>query len=458
MLKKYKLCQEVRRPAALPLILATVALFAWGLLWTPARCSAQSAAAPLDHALEAALLAETWPQVATLLKDVTPRTPSPVLRLLKGHACLAVNRNNESLCLFLSLNADNDKEAWLAWAKDFAGRHPQNPTAHYLHGDALARLTKWDQSLEAFNKSLKINKHYALSLHGKGVVHAALWQLEPARENLREATKISTSCAEFYNSYATYILQRKTDPQKALKWFERALKISPHYILSLNGIGSSKTLLREWDEASTDLATAMSLAKGCLGEMKELINLNIYTLNGERNKAMDRLLTKIAGIKPGMSVEEKISILDKMSPNDRQKTFDVLKNAADYNRGKMGSFLTPAVEVGIKGGLKGSVLGPQPYIEGEITGKFDTKKPAEYNLGQQEQLMKTMGDRYGISGANKISILGALGKQHILPGSQYGPITNPKGVSTREISEDSLQTRNWNVFAVYGLLYKIKTK
>ena len=49
--------------------------------------------------IESAMLMEDWTAVITLLGS--EENLSPVLQLLKAHALLALNRNNDSVCLFL---------------------------------------------------------------------------------------------------------------------------------------------------------------------------------------------------------------------------------------------------------------------------------------------------------------------------------------------------------------------
>ena len=59
-------------------------------------------ATEVNVSITKAVLSQDWQGVAELLRSVSTQTESPVLRLLKAHACLNLNRNNESLCLFLS--------------------------------------------------------------------------------------------------------------------------------------------------------------------------------------------------------------------------------------------------------------------------------------------------------------------------------------------------------------------
>src|ERR1035441_3294477 len=91
----------------------------------------------VDGAVETALLAEDWKTVANMLASVNPQTPSPVLRMIKGHACLALNQNNEAVCLFLSGSPTNQCLIWHKWAQDFVVSHSKSPIAQYLVGSTL---------------------------------------------------------------------------------------------------------------------------------------------------------------------------------------------------------------------------------------------------------------------------------------------------------------------------------
>ena len=76
----------------------------------------------LSPEIEKAVLAEEWVKVTELIGEVTPET-SAVLRLLKAHACLAINRNNESVGLFSVVTAEDINE-WLKWCKNIANNSP----------------------------------------------------------------------------------------------------------------------------------------------------------------------------------------------------------------------------------------------------------------------------------------------------------------------------------------------
>ena len=96
--------------------------------------AANSGMSVLDLNVEQALLAEDWIKVAELLREVDTTSASPVLRLIKGHACLALNRNNASLELFASMLKDTDSQAWQVWTDEFASRHSQHAIASNYEG------------------------------------------------------------------------------------------------------------------------------------------------------------------------------------------------------------------------------------------------------------------------------------------------------------------------------------
>ena len=410
----------------------------------------------LDARVEAAILQEDWQAVASLLGS--QRQLPPEARLILGHAYLALNRNNESLCLFLSVSSPEELGKWEQWTHDFAGRNPTQAIANYLRGDALARQQQWDGALRAFDTALERAPAHPLALNARGVAYASTGALDAAREDFRRASAAENllQVADVFTSRGTYILQRKTEAKIALQWFQRALKISPDSLLALNGSASARILLRDWDGAGSDIENAQRLATGCLSDVRGVVALNAGTLTGERNKAVSTLLAR-AGIEPGFSVEERIRALDSMSPAERQVTFDVLNNAASHNRWVQGSLFPSSTTLELAGGVKGTLVGPQPYAEARAGANWDWAGKAKYNETQQSGMMAIMQERYGISKANPISNFDAWGFQHMLPDSNIGKVTSPKGVSSREIGEAPIDTGDWQVFSLYGLVYKLKS-
>ncbi len=432
------------------------ALLALLLALGPAAAPAQIA--ETDAHLQSAVLSEDWAKLTELLVSVDSRTRSAVLRLVKAHACLALNRNNESLCLFLSASSDDDCEQWREWTQLLARDHADSVVAQYLQGDASARARKWDDALTSFDAALQRDQRHPLVLNARGVARAVIGRWNGARHDLVAATRAKETFAEAHASLGTYIIQRKTDATKARECFERSLRCSPDYVLALNGRGSCNVLVQNWEAASADLATASKCTTDCLSDLTPVVAMNLAVLADERNEYVARVLATVAGIEPGFSLDEKLRIFQSLPPEARQKAVDILNNATEFNRNRLGNLFTPdRIDLGLKLGIKGSVIGPIPFAEGNGLATWDLRAKSQFNLGQQSDLMHAIQDQFALK-PNPINNLDAWANQHLLPGGDYGKLTSPKGWSSREIGEKPTDMGEWNVVTLYGLIYAVEAR
>jgi len=69
----------------------------------------------MSTAVEQALLSEDWAKVLQLCGTSSQPSDTGTLRAIRGHACLALNRNDTSLEMFLSLKTDADRRHSWAW-------------------------------------------------------------------------------------------------------------------------------------------------------------------------------------------------------------------------------------------------------------------------------------------------------------------------------------------------------
>lgn len=172
------------------------------LLVVPAAVIAQDV--PVDN-----IVAENWTGVARELHSVTPKTESAVLRMIKGHACLATNRNNESLELFASASNDDDRQTWQTWANRFAEDH-DCAVAWYFLGDAAARQKDWDSAATDLDKAIAADPKCYLALNARGVVKHAQGSTIKAQEFFEKATKAKADFADAYASMGTCYVFRNT--------------------------------------------------------------------------------------------------------------------------------------------------------------------------------------------------------------------------------------------------------
>lgn len=156
-----------------------------------------------------AVLAENWKGVIDLCA-VEEDAPVPVhLRALKGHACLALNRNDESLAHFLTMTEESDRLAWKEWAFELVKDHPQSAVALYLKGDALARLPQWAESLTCYVQALSMAKSdhlKAMILSARSIAYAHLGHSEKAMADLEQANVVAPDFADAYANLGTLLL------------------------------------------------------------------------------------------------------------------------------------------------------------------------------------------------------------------------------------------------------------
>jgi tetratricopeptide (TPR) repeat protein len=210
--------------------------------------------------VEKAVLAEDWTKVAGELESVNPASGSAVLRMLKGHACLALNRNNESLGLFASVLRDNGVDAWRAWADDFGNEQRYAERAHkaivwYFKGDAHARQKQWQLAIRCFDKALKLDKKCYLAWNARGVVEHAVGNTLTARVYFKAATDVKTDFADAYASRGTasiYSASVKRDPDKGPEFLfnqARLYSTDKNPLLALMGLGCASSGKQDYQEA-----------------------------------------------------------------------------------------------------------------------------------------------------------------------------------------------------------------
>jgi len=185
--------------------------------------------------LQEALLAEDWGRVVGLLQNVDIKTADPILRFVKAHACLATNRNNESVLLFLSSNSD-DLRTWHEWTSHFAQEHTQDAVGQYLLGDGLARLGQYDDAVQAFGRGLKAKTDHALLMNAQGVAYAKLDRLREARRCFDGAVAASNGkLADAYANLGAYWIQRGEGAEGAEAAFTKAIELSGGSAIASHG-------------------------------------------------------------------------------------------------------------------------------------------------------------------------------------------------------------------------------
>ncbi len=223
-----------------------------------------------DIEWESILLAADWPDAVLRLPPRAEKNLAPqVFRLIRAHALLARNRNNESLCLFLSASSPEDLEVWERWTRELMARQPTSAVACYLRGDALARLQEWDHAIETFTSGLSIEPDNACLLNARGVVHALQNNWDAALMDFVRANRAAPDFADAHASQGFMWVQKRDGAKGALDAFNQALdKSRKDFALAHYGRGCVLAASGDWQPSAEDLKTAVarsSCAKDLIG-------------------------------------------------------------------------------------------------------------------------------------------------------------------------------------------------
>jgi len=232
------------------------------LMWMIAGFTIRSAFAevppsPVPPEVEKAVLVEDWAKVAELIGDVKPDAPAP-LRLVMGHACLALNRNNDSVLLFLTTNTPEKLKEWQDWAKGFKQMHQDAVIADYFFGDSLGRVGKYEEAVVAFKSRLKTNPQHVLLLNAQGLCYAKLGKVTVAHDCFDAA--IAASGGRFADSYANVgscWIEKSEAPEGAIRAFNMAISNSVGFALALIGRGEVKGVIGD-NSGPCDLNNGLS--------------------------------------------------------------------------------------------------------------------------------------------------------------------------------------------------------
>lgn len=365
----------------------------------PSVLSAQSVSmADVDKAV----LVEEWKTLADdLLKTIDndpTKDSNPVLRLIKGHACLALNRNNESVGLFLSVVAGDDLQKCRRWADEFHQNHPDEPIARYFKGDVLARQGKWEEAIAVFGGSGTV-KH-PLICNARGVIYLQLEQFERANKDLSAAAVGSEGrLADAYANLGAYQIQKRADPEMGIKCFSQALKLSKDFAFAYYGRACLRVIRGPLDEEEVKKAAAEDFEKALqhAGEALPLLLADLPLANDKDSQALLAIVDN-----PGSAfVSDTLNLFTRVQAN----IVPGVLSGAVKDKGTMLTALKPAVQVRVIDELR-SKLATQPGGPAFLAA---LQKPAIQNLRDSRVERMKIEGHLGLKG------LGAGGAFDITP-------------------------------------------
>ncbi len=136
--------------------------------------------------LERVVLAGDW--AGAVREAAKDQSPDGSVRYLAGHGYLALDRGNEAVCMFIGAAGISGQEVWLSWTAGLTERQPSSPIAHFLHGDALARLGAWPAARGELDRALKLRPGDPLIWNARASARAASGDWLGARSDLDAAS------------------------------------------------------------------------------------------------------------------------------------------------------------------------------------------------------------------------------------------------------------------------------
>ncbi len=138
-------------------------------------------------------------------------------------------------------------------------------------GDVYRKLRFLRKALDAYKHALRLKRHSVASMTGLAATYAMLKDFDSALKEYKRALKRSKKNADVMFRIANIYLLEKKAPNKALKYYQDALKLAPGDRRVLFGMGMSYLKKNDRDNARKYLK--QSCDKGLRAACRELFKL-----------------------------------------------------------------------------------------------------------------------------------------------------------------------------------------
>ena len=155
--------------------------------------------------------------------------------------------------------AKEDRKKWAGWTDRFVKDFPGSTAAHYMRGDALARVGKLDKACKSYGDALKIHENFSLARTRWGIAELLRGRKnEGLRAQNNAVSDGQCKLAACYAALGTYYAESPC-AEAALECFQAALKLDPNFALAYNGRGCAYYGMGKPHEAYRDFEIAQRL-------------------------------------------------------------------------------------------------------------------------------------------------------------------------------------------------------
>lgn len=190
--------------------------------------------------------------------------------------------------VYLNQNKNADARAALERAVKLSADYPDTlPDAWNNLGVIATREGRLDESVQYFQKALRLNARHLLALDNLGNAYRSQKRWDDARSVLEQALEVSPQDPEANYSLGMVFAQTD-DTAQAYEYLQRALKARPVYPEALNNLGVLYLVTQRRDLAVASFEECIRVAPGF--DQSYLNLARVYALEGTRDKAREILL------------------------------------------------------------------------------------------------------------------------------------------------------------------------
>ena len=125
-------------------------------------------------------------------------------------------------------------------------------------GSAYYKLKKFNESISSYSKAIKIKPNFSKALNNLGVTFKEIGKLDESVESYQKAIKINPDYAEAYNNLGvTFKEIGKLD--ESFENYKKAININPNYVEAYNNIGIVYKILGKLDESIKNYKKAINI-------------------------------------------------------------------------------------------------------------------------------------------------------------------------------------------------------
>lgn len=129
---------------------------------------------------------------------------------------------------------------------------------YFRRGTECLNNNQFEQAIDFFNESIKLNSTFTPAYNNRGVSYANLKQYDKAIEDYNKAIELNQNDSEvYYNRGVSYSSLKQYD--KAVEDYNKAIELNPNYLKAYNNRGTSYANLRQYDKAVEDFNKAIEL-------------------------------------------------------------------------------------------------------------------------------------------------------------------------------------------------------